>query len=247
MQLIPRLLAAIGDLSLARTLDAVMDVVRREARALVDADGATFVLRDGDQCYYADEDSIAPLWKGLRFPMSACISGWAMLNRQAVAIPDIYRDPRIPVDAYRPTFVKSLVMVPIRRASPIGAIGAYWASTREPAPQEVEVLQALADTTSVAMENVRVYQELEERVRRRTADLQQAVERLQQANGEIRTLQGLLRICAHCKKIRDDAEVWRPIEAYITMHSAAELSHGICPQCLDEHYPEAASELVPHA
>ncbi len=50
-----------------------------------------------------------------------------MLNRQIAVIPDIYLDPRIPHEAYRPTFVKSLVMVPVREADPIAAIGAYWA------------------------------------------------------------------------------------------------------------------------
>jgi GAF domain-containing protein len=83
--------------------------------------------------------------------MDTCISGWVMLNGQATAIPDIYADPRIPVDAYRPTFVKSLVMVPIRRQAPIGAIGTYWASHHSATAVEIEMLQALADTTSTAM------------------------------------------------------------------------------------------------
>jgi hypothetical protein len=52
-------------------------------------------------------------------------SGWAILNKKAVAIEDIYLDDRIPQDAYRPTFVKSLVMVPIRATETIGAIGNY--------------------------------------------------------------------------------------------------------------------------
>ncbi len=55
--------------------------------------------------------------------MTACISGWSMLHRSRRSSWDIYADARIPADAYRPTFVKSLVMVPIRTESPIGAIG----------------------------------------------------------------------------------------------------------------------------
>jgi signal transduction histidine kinase len=72
---------------------------------------------------------------------------------------------------YAPTFVKSLVMVPIRSAAPIGAIGTYWAARRAPTPAEVQLLQALADSTSVAMENVEVYADLEARVAARTAEL----------------------------------------------------------------------------
>lgn len=169
-----RLIAVVQQLSLARDLATIMDIVRHAARELTGADGATFVLRDGDQCHYAEEDAISPLWKGCRFPMSACISGWAMLNRQQAVIEDIYADPRIPADAYRPTFVKSLVMVPIRKGSPIGAIGTYWATRHLATPQEVQLLQALADSTSIAMENVALYADLENRVRERTAELHAA-------------------------------------------------------------------------
>lgn len=167
-----RLVTAVQELSLARSLPDVQAVVRRAARELTGADGASFVLRDGDMCHYADEDAIAPLWKGQRFPMSICISGWAMLNREAAVIEDIYADPRVPHEAYRPTFVKSLAMVPIRSLDPIGAIGNYWAERHLPTAEEVKLLRALADATSVAMENVRVYGELEQRVQERTAELE---------------------------------------------------------------------------
>ncbi|HBZ69283.1 MAG TPA: diguanylate cyclase, partial [Deltaproteobacteria bacterium] len=70
-----RLVEVVQELSLARSLEQVMTVVRSAARELTGAEGATFVLRDGDLCYYADEDAIEPLWKGRRFPMSSCISG----------------------------------------------------------------------------------------------------------------------------------------------------------------------------
>lgn len=175
-----RLMRAVQELSMARSLPEVQRIVRTSARALTGCDGATFVLRDNGKCYYADEDAIAPLWKGSRFPMDICISGWAMLNKDAAVIPDIYKDPRIPHEAYRPTFVKSLVMVPIRKLDPIGAIGNYWSHERQPSEQEVGLLQALADSTSIAMENVKVYTELEDRVRDRTQELEKANEEIHQ-------------------------------------------------------------------
>ncbi len=174
-----RLVEVVQELSLARDLASIMRIVRTAARQITGADGATFVLRDGDKCFYAEEDAISPLWKGQRFPMSRCISGWVMLNRRSVMIEDIYADPRIPAEAYRPTFVKSLAMVPIRPESPIGAIGIYWAKTYQPHTQELSLLEALANTTSVAMENVRVYEELEKRVEQRTAQLAVANEELE--------------------------------------------------------------------
>ncbi|MBC9251298.1 diguanylate cyclase [Pseudomonas alcaligenes] len=172
------LLQVVQALSLARDLAGVQEIVRHAARELTGCDGATFVLRDGEFCHYADEDAIAPLWKGKRFPLATCISGWTMLNRQPVTIADIYVDSRIPHDAYRPTFVKSLVMVPIRTREPIGAIGNYWASEHQPSPEEVSLLQALADSTSIAIENVQLYQSLERRVEERTRELQQAYDRI---------------------------------------------------------------------
>lgn len=159
------LVEVVQQLSLARDLDNVMAIVRKAARDLTGADGATFVLRDGDQCYYAEENAISPLWKGQRFPLTSCISGWAMLNAQSAIIEDIYADPRIPVDAYRPTFVKSLAMVPIRKEHPIGAIGNYWAKKRLPAPEEINILQALANVTSVTLENVGLYTQLQQKMR----------------------------------------------------------------------------------
>lgn len=189
------LIRAVQALSMARTLDQVAYIVRHTARELVAADGATFVLRDGENCFYKDEDAISPLWKGQRFPLHACISGWSMLNRRATVIEDIYQDARIPHDAYRPTFVKSLVMVPIRALDPLGAIGTYWAHEYRATPEQVELLQALADSTSVAIENVQVYAELEQRVERRTAQLSSAKQRLeaevrerQRAEAEVRKL-----------------------------------------------------------
>ena len=177
-----RLLLAVQELSLARRFEDVQRVVRTTARALAGSDGATFVLNDGGlYCHYADEDAIEPLWKGRRFPQETCISGWVMRNRQVAVIPDIYADPRIPHEAYRPTFVKSLAMVPIRTLDPVGAIGNYWATSHVPSAVELQLLQALADSTSVAMENLRIYSELEQRVDARTAELIEA-------NGAIRKL-----------------------------------------------------------
>jgi len=155
------LVEVVQRLSLARSRDEIQEIVRRAARQLTGADGATWILRDRDFCFYADEDAISPLWKGQRFPLDACVSGWVMLNSQPAVIPDIYSDPRVPHEAYRPTFVKSLAMVPIRRVDPVGAIGNYWATHHRATDEEVQLLQALADSTAVALENIHALDELE--------------------------------------------------------------------------------------
>ena len=158
------LLGVSEELSYARDLNSVMNIVRAAARELTGADGATFVLRDGDNCYYAEENAISPLWKGQRFPMSICISGWVMMNAQSAFIEDIYADERIPVAAYRPTFVKSLAMVPIRTNNPLGAIGNYWATNYKPDAEEIAILEGLANITAIALENVSLNDQLQEKM-----------------------------------------------------------------------------------
>src|ERR1700748_855688 len=83
-QALDSLLETVTALASARSLDDVTRIVRGSARKLTRADGVSFVLKDAGNCYYADEDAIGPLWKGGRFPLNTCVSGWAMLNRQIV-------------------------------------------------------------------------------------------------------------------------------------------------------------------
>ncbi|MFK4084847.1 GAF domain-containing protein [Kribbella sp. NPDC020789] len=141
-------------LAAAPDIAAVAAVVRTVARALTGAQGATFVLREDGNCFYVDEDAIAPLWKGQRFPLTTCISGWAMLNDTTAVIPDITVDPRIPQAAYRPTFVRSLAMVPVGSPAPVAAIGAYWSSARRPPESAVLALQELAEAAAAAIDRV---------------------------------------------------------------------------------------------
>lgn len=65
-----------------------------------------------------------------------------------------------------------------------------------------------------------------------------AIESLNKALEEVETLSGFLPICASCKKIRDDKGYWNQIEAYISDHSEAQFSHGICPDCTKTLYPD---------
>lgn len=148
------LTTAFERLSVSTDLQAITTVVAETARKISGADGTTFVLRDGDLCYYVDENSISPLWKSQKFPMVNCISGWSMIHQQPVFISDVYKDSRIPHDAYRPTFVKSLCMIPIRVDSPLGAIGNYWSDSYTPTEDEVKALQVLANSTAIALENL---------------------------------------------------------------------------------------------
>jgi GAF domain-containing protein len=135
----------------ARDAQSVMGATGHWARYFTGADGVTFVLRAGESCYYADENAIAPLWKGQRFALTACVAGWVMLRRESVLIPDVYADARVPHAAYRPTFVKSMLMVPVRKSDPVAAIGAYWQTASAPTPQHVRVLELMAEAAAIRL------------------------------------------------------------------------------------------------
>jgi len=154
LQSTKHLIEIIRELCFATTLDSVMTLVGVAARQLTHADGATFVLRQGEECFYAHENAIAPLWQGQRFPLDHCICGWAMTHQQVAMIEDVYSDARIPVEAYAPTFVKSLTIVPMHHPTPLGAVGVYWAERHQPLSQEVDLLQVLADTTATVLEKL---------------------------------------------------------------------------------------------
>ncbi|MBI4445759.1 MAG: response regulator [Acidobacteria bacterium] len=94
--------------------------------------------------------------------------------------------------------------------------------------QERELLVAIEMATHMHM--------LEQRISERTAELQQTVEKLQQALNEIKTLRGLIPICAWCKKIRNDTGYWEHLETYLRTHTEAEFSHGLCPECYEKNF-----------
>jgi len=90
---------------------------------------------------------------------------------------------------------------------------------------------------------LRVRNHIELKNRRDT--LEQRTRELEKALHEIKVLQGIIPICAACKKIRDDQGGWQQMEVYIAGHSEAEFSHGICPDCMKELYPQQYLKLYP--
>jgi hypothetical protein len=67
---------------------------------------------------------------------------------------------------------------------------------------------------------------------------------LDRAEAQQKVLGGLLPICSHCKRIRDDKGYWSQVESYVSQHSEAEFSHSLCPSCLAEFYPEYSEEII---
>ena len=76
------------------------------------------------------------------------------------------------------------------------------------------------------------------------AERERLVQELQTALARVKQLSGLLPICANCKKIRDDQGYWKQVESYIESHSEATFSHGICPACLHQLYPDQEQRVL---
>ena len=106
----------------------------------------------------------------------------------------------------------------VRRASQVG-VGAYL--IKPPSAPELERTMIIA---------VARFADLME-LRRLNIELQSALD-------NVKTLSGLLPICASCKKIRDDKGYWEAVETYFKKHTEIEFSHGLCPACISNLYPE---------
>src|SRR5207248_1112316 len=78
----------------------------------------------------------------------------------------------------------------------------------------------------------------DEKIRNTLKEKELLLNQVQGALANVKTLQGLLPICAHCKKVRDDKGYWNEVEVYVRDHSNAEFSHGLCPVCMQKHYGE---------
>jgi two-component system, response regulator PdtaR len=113
----------------------------------------------------------------------------------------------------------------ILQASEVG-VGAYL--LKPPKAREVERAITIAIARFGDLMSLRY---LNAELEARNAELQEALDK-------VNMLSGLLPICSHCKKIRDDAGYWQQVEVYIRDHSEAEFSHGICPECMRNFYPD---------
>jgi hypothetical protein len=125
----------------------------------------------------------------------------------------------------------------VQQASEVGA-GAYL--VKLPTTREIEraIIVAMARFSDM-MELRRLNTELQAR----NEQLQTRNKQFQVTLNKVKLLSGLLPICGNCKKIRDDEGYWQDVEVYVRDHSEAKFSHGICPNCMQELYPEIHKKL----
>lgn len=97
------------------------------------------------------------------------------------------------------------------------------------------IFKELDTTINVLNDEIAVRKKLEH-------EKEETIVKLKNALQDIKTLEGLVPICSHCKKIRDDKGYWNQLETYLDKHSHATFSHGICPDCIKEHFPDYADK-----
>jgi signal transduction histidine kinase len=148
------LLPAARSVAASRTLAEIGGAVCRAVRGLTGADGVSFAVRDGEWVDHVEEDAVAPLWKSRRTRLDACIAGTVMTQRETIAIADIATETRLPVELYRPTFVRSLAAVPVGPEA--AAIGLFWARPAGPSPRAIALAEAIAGFCDVALANASV-------------------------------------------------------------------------------------------
>lgn len=106
-----------------------------------------------------------------------------------------------------------------------------------------ELEQAMAELRRAHDALAELNNTLEHRVQERTTELAAANQKLTLALVEVKELSGLLPICSYCKKIRDGEQYWHQVESYVARHTKAEFSHGICPDCYQQHVKPELEKL----
>ena len=111
----------------------------------------------------------------------------------------------------------------------MGSVCVIDSKPRQITPDQEAALRRLARQAAMLLEQ-----------RRLAAELASALH-------EVKTLQGLLPMCSHCRGVRDDQGYWSTVEDYLSRHTELGLSHGVCPDCLKTHYPRTYERLQAEA
>ncbi len=105
-------------------------------------------------------------------------------------------------------------------------------------PFQIRLSAVYITITLLAIIGEELRNRIQERLKKSNQQKEEAIQKLNKSLGEIKTLQGILPICLHCKKIRDDEGYWQAVDQYIHTRTDVQFSHALCPECMSKHYPE---------
>jgi CheY-like chemotaxis protein len=166
---------------------------------------------------------------------------FAVSGKEALEIAKRQRPDLIILDIIMPVMsgyevLRNLKLNPSLKEIPVIFITALNQEDQETRGLTLGAVDYIPKPFNAAIVKLRVRTQLELKLQRDV--LMRRNEELQKALAKIKTLSGLLPICASCKKIRDDQGYWTQLESYISEHSEAEFTHGCCPECMKKLYPE---------
>jgi len=161
-------------------------------------------------------------------PREVSFCSHAILRREMMVVPDARKDRRFadnPLVTRSPR-IRFYAGVPLVNAEGL-ALGTLCVADHRPRRLTARQRRALKSLSRLALIQM---------------DLRRVSGQLAEALSDLKTLQGLLPICMYCKQIRDDQGCWNQLEEYVSAHTEAHFSHGICPPCAKKHHPELTRE-----
>lgn len=162
-------------------------------------------------------------------PREQAFCSYTILGEEQMLVPDATKDerfaqnPLVTGDPHIRFYLGSPLLD--HEGYALGSLCVIDRRPRELTPAQREGLDALARQFSARLE-----------LRRQATEMAALLE-------QVKALQGLLPICAHCKGIRDDAGYWKSVEEYLAAHGDLDFTHSICPACFEKHYPEIYAKV----
>jgi PAS domain S-box-containing protein len=225
----------------------VLFAILEETRHLLDVVSSSVWLIEPETSELVCRDATGPYGetlRGWRLALGEGIVGQVAHGGESAIVPDTRADERHfrGVDQETGLELRSLIAVPLRvKQNVIGVIEVVDSIPGRFGPADLQLIESLAATAATAIENARLYerarQEISQR-KRAEKEREAVIGELQEALAQVKTLSGLLPICANCKRIRNDHGYWESVEVYVRDHSDAEFSHAICPDCMRALYPD---------
>jgi hypothetical protein len=243
------LLSRVGrELTAMLNLQRIAEQIQEAVTEVMDAMGTSVWLIDQDneewlECQVAFMRGLDQISSDLRVRSGQGVVGWVMEQGESVLVNNPADDPRFfaGIDEETGFITRSLLAVPLRaRDRVIGVLEVVNKQSGGFSPNDLILVETIAASAAIAIDNTWLFEALSQHA----MDLETTNGQLQEAVNKVKLLTGLLPICSHCKKIRNDLGYWEQVEVYISEHSLAEFSHGMGPECVQTHYPELYEKLV---
>jgi PAS domain S-box-containing protein len=169
-------------------------------------------------------------------PLTGTVTEEVTRTRSSLLIQDNIEEMASRFPSLLPTFqagLRSIIFVPlISKDQVIGVLSLRSLVSKAYTDQDVRLTESIANQIGGAIANAQLFTERN----RIESEREKLISQLQDALAKVKTLRGLIPICASCKKIRDDKGYWNQIEVYIRDHSEVDFSHGLCPECIKKLY-----------